>query len=676
MAVDGAGEITANRSLTELIGVDDGISPASLSERFEISRLDGQALREEELPWRRSARGETFTDDEVWYDRRTAQRLFLHLRSHANAGDKGGLIAFENAADQALAMRLADLIVSVGTSLVRVDEPSALAHAVLEDLAAVAGADAVFLLAAEQGGQRLRMLASLGAPPGLRDEPDAKLIDSIMVRAARTGEPQEVDRIEDLPEKGFEGTRQLLHLGIQSVFAFPLIASGELVGVLEVARRQHGKLSAFERRILRGAAAGCAVGLRQSQLRAAERRETERLRTLREAALTIGAALPLRELLQRLVAQACDLTRARYGAVGILREQGEGLSDFVFAGVPDDVARRIGHLPAGHGLLGAILRSAEPIRVADIRSDPRFEGFPPEHPTMTSFLGLPLLLEKQIFGNLYVADKDGGVEFTEEDERVLQLLAAQSSLAIAYAKQLKVADRLRDEFAAVVAHDLRNPVSAILFQIESLQQRAEGDRVTVPVAALERLRRSGYRVSQLAGDLLDASRIELKQVSLARAPLCLGHAASALLNEIATTLGDHPISVEVQGEPPLVSADPSRIDQILTNLLDNAAKYSAPGSPIRVLIAPAPGGATIAVEDRGVGIAAEDMPKLFDRFYQAPRSRARKTGLGLGLYITKGLVEAHGGKMEVESTLGQGSRFCIWLPQAEPLAAEAPATLH
>jgi signal transduction histidine kinase len=535
----------------------------------------------------------------------------------------------------------------------------------------------VFLLAAEAGGQGLKLLASLGVPPQqLEERADAALVDTLMVLAARTGETQEIDRIEDLPEATFQGTRRLLGLGLHSALASPLIASGEVVGVLEIARRQHGKLNAFERRILRGAIMCCAFGLRQTQLRAAERRETERLRTLREAALAIEAALPLRDLLRQLIGQACELTGARYGAVGVLNEEGTGLSDFVFVGVSEQVARQIGHPPLGRGMLGEILHSDRPIRTADIRKDPRSVGFPPHHPTMTSLLGLPLLLGSEIFGNLYLCDKDGGVEFTEEDERLVLLLAAQSSLAIAYARQLKVADRLRSEFAAVVAHDLRNPISTMLFQIETLQHTVEGDRVCVPVSALERLRRSGRRASQLASDLLDASRVDLKQIALTREPVSLADSVRALLNEIATTLGDHPISVEVVGNPPMVSADPARLDQILTNLFDNAAKYSAPGMPVRVLIEAAPGGASVTVEDRGIGIAADEMPKLFDRFYQAPRARAKKTGLGLGLYITKGLVEAHDGTISVESTPGQGSRFRIWLPLAEPVTTEAAAPIQ
>jgi signal transduction histidine kinase len=107
----------------------------------------------------------------------------------------------------------------------------------------------------------------------------------------------------------------------------------------------------------------------------------------------------------------------------------------------------------------------------------------------------------------------------------------------------------------------------------------------------------------------------------------------------------------------------------MTNLLENASKYSAEGSPIRILIASTNGGATIAVQDQGPGISPEELPRLFDRYFQTQRARARRRGLGLGLFIAKGLVEAHGGSISVESIPDVGSTFRVWLPSA----AQAPA---
>ncbi|WP_437278793.1 GAF domain-containing sensor histidine kinase [Sorangium sp. So ce375] len=673
MRLASTGEVQASASLSELLEMESP-TPERLSERFEISRLGSQAvLAENESPWRRALRGESFSDEEVWYDRRTDRRLLLLVRCRASAGE--ALLAFENVADEPFAVRLADLVASIGSALPSADEPSALAHGLLDEVAAAVRADAVILIATERG-ERLRLVASVGLPEAFVQDSNLNLANSVMALAAETGDIQEVARIEELPASAFRGTLRLLELGFHAMAAFPLSAGGERVGVLGLAWRQPGKLSPIERRLLRGVAGACALGLRQARLREAERREARRLRLLRDVAMDIEAAMPLDALLRRLVEQACELTRARYGALGVLDAEGTGLSDFVHVGVPEQVADHIGSLPQGRGLLGALIRDARPRRVAKIHADPRSVGFPAHHPAMTSFLGVPLLIGKKVFGNFYLCDKDGGAEFTEEDERMVRLFAAQSALAIAYAQQVartqeahREMDRLRSEFAAVIAHDLRNPVAAMTLLLDALLARREGASVVVSVQQLQCLRRIGSRISRMAQDLLDVSRIELGRLSLERQRVSLEEATRALLTEIEPTLGQHPVTLHVEGRVPEVFVDPARVSQILTNLLDNAAKYADAGSPIRVTLRPEGGGAALTVEDRGPGISAADLGRLFDRFFQAPRAREKNTGLGLGLYIVKGLMEAHGGTIAVESTPGQGSSFRLWFPAAQPAQA-------
>ncbi|PTL77378.1 sensor histidine kinase KdpD [Vitiosangium sp. GDMCC 1.1324] len=223
--------------------------------------------------------------------------------------------------------------------------------------------------------------------------------------------------------------------------------------------------------------------------------------------------------------------------------------------------------------------------------------------------------------------------------------------------------QLRDEFAAVVAHGLRNPLQAILLQVQALLRDARDGEAKVPVSTLERLERGTDRIGQMVDDLQDATSIEAERLSLRPQAVSLPEAVNALIARIRPTLGNHPIEVQVERAPPPVRADPTRLEQILTNLIENAAKYSEEGAPISVHICPAGSGAMISVKDQGPGILPDELPLLFDRFYQSQRAREKKTGLGLGLYITKGLVEAHGGHIEVHTEIGRGSIFSVWLPR-------------
>ena len=229
---------------------------------------------------------------------------------------------------------------------------------------------------------------------------------------------------------------------------------------------------------------------------------------------------------------------------------------------------------------------------------------------------------------------------------------------------LKDLERLREEFAAIVAHDLRTPIAAILLQIEVMRSMASTGQVPVSWASnVDRIERNARRLSQMTNDLLDASRVETGRVALDRKNIDVPEAVRTLIDRLRPTFGRHPVEVEAMAPLPPQALDPLRFDQVLANLLENAAKFSPEDTPILVRVAERAAGVMVSVEDRGVGIAPDDMPRLFDCFYQSKRAREKKTGLGLGLYITKGIVEAHGGHLWVESQPSRGSTFCVWFPR-------------
>ncbi|MFC3993291.1 GAF domain-containing sensor histidine kinase [Actinoplanes siamensis] len=176
----------------------------------------------------------------------------------------------------------------------------------------------------------------------------------------------------------------------------------------------------------------------------------ERLRALLDAVVGIGTDLDLRSTLQRIVQAACALAGARYGALGVLAPDHGSLSDFITHGIDPAGHARIGDLPRGRGVLGLLISDPKPVRLPDIRGHPDSYGFPPHHPPMHSFLGVPVRTREQIFGNLYLAEKRGAAEFTDDDEEIVVALAAAAGIAVDNANLYELARR-RERWLAATA---------------------------------------------------------------------------------------------------------------------------------------------------------------------------------------------------------------------------------
>ena len=162
--------------------------------------------------------------------------------------------------------------------------------------------------------------------------------------------------------------------------------------------------------------------------------QPDKLRRLIDAGIALTSELSLDSLLQRIVDTSAELTEARYAALGVIDTAGRGLERFLTTGIDEETHRAIGDLPRGRGVLGVLIREVRPLRLHDIADDPRSVGFPRSHPPMRTFLGVPIVLRGVAYGNLYLTEKAGGLDFTVEDEELTQLLAAQAAVAIENAR--------------------------------------------------------------------------------------------------------------------------------------------------------------------------------------------------------------------------------------------------
>ncbi|MEW6470898.1 MAG: GAF domain-containing sensor histidine kinase [Actinomycetota bacterium] len=188
------------------------------------------------------------------------------------------------------------------------------------------------------------------------------------------------------------------------------------------------------------------------------------LRKLVDAVLSISADLDLNAVLQRIIDAATDLVDARYGALGVLDETGTGLAQFVTSGLDEEARRAIGDLPKGHGILGLLIVDPKPLRLPDLREHPDSYGFPPNHPPMRSFLGVPIIVRQQVFGNLYLTDKQSAEVFSDIDEELIVALAGAAAVAIENARlHSRVAELVLLEDRERIAKDLHDTVIQRLF---------------------------------------------------------------------------------------------------------------------------------------------------------------------------------------------------------------------
>ena len=263
--------------------------------------------------------------------------------------------------------------------------------------------------------------------------------------------------------------------------------------------------------------------------------------------------------------------------------------------------------------------------------------------------------------------------FAVSDMELAQLLADQAAVIlesrtlIDHAAKMRAQEeamRLKEDFVSAAAHDLKTPLTTVVAQAEFLERKALRDpSAPTDVQGLQRIVREGKRLAALVTDLLDAARLEQGRLLSEREPVDLG----ALVAEVASRSQQdvHATDVDVRGVV-IGVYDRRRLEQLVENLVENAKKYSPEPTPVNVAVWQQDGEARISVRDTGIGIPPTDLPRIFERFSRASNVDDRKFhGMGLGLYICRGIVEEHGGRIWAESEVGKGSTFHVALPLAE-----------
>lgn len=377
-------------------------------------------------------------------------------------------------------------------------------------------------------------------------------------------------------------------------------------------------------------------------------------------------------MLQQVTDTALDLIGARYAAIGVMSPDGRTLESFTTSGVSADERARMGDAPRGHGILGLVVREARVIRLPDLTRHPDSFGFPPHHPVMRTFLGVPIIGRHGVFGNLYLTEKLGGAEFTEEDEHIAMLLASQTAAAVDNARvheesarllaEVQQLQRARERFFAMVNHELRNALAGTYGWAEMMVRRK--DPATVPRAAFEVLD-SAEQAIALINDLLDLSRLDedrLKPRIQAVEPTAPARRAIGRVTPAAQAAGVTMVLV-VAPNLPTCETDTQRVEQILINLLGNAVRHAPVGSVVTLRIGRSAGRVAFTVEDQGEGIPEAELENIFDVYVTDAGEESR--GIGLGLPLSRRLANLLKGELQAIHREGVGGCFVLELPVSE-----------
>jgi len=473
--------------------------------------------------------------------------------------------------------------------------------------------------------------------------------------------------------------------GYRSMMGAPMIVGDEVVGAISVWRNKVDPFDDVNEKLLATFAEQAALALRHVDLfatlenRSAElARKVDQLEALAEVGEAISSTLVPDEVLTTIVSHAVQLSGTDGGSL-MEYDEGSGLFRVRTAyGTSDDViaALRAAEIHIDRTWVGRAARTRQVLQIPDLDQARLDEHLRVLHESgWKSLVAIPLARPDRVVGALVVRRKRTG-SFSGETCDLLDAFANQSAVALTNARlyqqleqqsvELAEASRHKSEFLASMSHELRTPLNAVIGFSEVLLERMFGDLNDRQEDYLRDIHAAGRHLLALLGDILDLSKIEAgrMELDLTTFPILdvIGQALS-LVRERAT---DHGIQLVLQADDGLgsISADELRLKQVLVNLLSNAVKFTPDGGSVTVRAGRDSGDVVITVSDTGIGIEPEDQARIFDSFQQGSRSASTTEGTGLGLTLSKRIVELHGGTLWVRSTPGEGSTFGMTIPQS------------
>jgi len=507
-------------------------------------------------------------------------------------------------------------------------------------------------------------LAQISASRGVIQLPDLKL-----EQAYKDGNPRMLALVESA--------------GARTLLGVPMLKENELVGAIIIYRKEVRSFTDKQIALVTNFASQAVIAIENVRLLSELRARTDELaqsvgelRALGEVSQTVNSTLELETVLNSIVTKAVQLTSTDAGAIYAFDEASEEFQLRATYGMDDDLIAAIKdrHIRISDAGVGQAAQRKEPVQVPDLRLEP---------PNATldvvlragfrALLIVPLLGAEGIVGALVVRRRQPG-EFPKSTVDLLQTFSAQSVLAIQNARlffelsekghQLEIASQHKSQFLANMSHELRTPLNAILGYTELILDDIYGETPAKMRSVLDRVQHNGKHLLGLINDVLDLSKIEAGQLTLSLNEYSIKGVVHNVFAAVESLATEKRLALKVDLPPDLPAAhgDERRLTQVLLNLVGNAIKFTDSGE-VKIKAAAANGTYTLSVRDTGPGIDPSDQAKIFQEFQQADSSATKKKGgTGLGLAIAKRIIEMHGGRLWVESAIGQGATFSFTVP--------------
>lgn len=488
--------------------------------------------------------------------------------------------------------------------------------------------------------------------------------------------------INDAASHPFFQSPQAKSWGISAIAGFPLKFGDEVIGAFTTTYKEPHVFSEEELLLLNLLAEHAAVAVRNAGLYADSQRRLRDMSALVDMAKHVTGNLHLESVLQTTVQSLRRLLNARASTITMLTEDRNELIVKAADGVEREFMHA--HMKLEGSISGKVIKEGKLVYTRDAHKDPEFLFF---DLVVRSLLAVPLVIRDEPVGTLTV-DSDQANAFSESDKQLMTIAAAQVSVAIANARlfeelerraqelavayeELKESDRLKDELVQNVSHELRTPLTFVKGYVDLLM---DGDRGLLTPEQQEYLQIVSDKtddITRIIEDIITLQRIDSGNLQLETV---------AMVDLLHTAVAGHGMVAEKKGltvrlAPTqidgMVNIDKGRINQVIDNLIGNAIKFSPDGGIITVTLLEQDDVVCVSVSDQGIGMSADKHQRIFERFYQIDgSSRRRFGGTGIGLAIVKRIIDAHHGKIWVESELNRGSSFLFTLPKAHADVAE------